>query len=185
MLGTTTSRLSADARLLHRPGDPQVDGPRGRCPVVAVLLGEAKQQRHAETARCLLRPAWPALSKRAAPRRLIKATAIRRNGALVLPPSSERRCAPLRTTALISRRRGTGRLQGRRGSRPGQAPAALRRTIASAQSRASGPRRPGSHSCSRRRGAGERFVDTGIVRIGPDRRCGARSGSPENRASQG
>ena len=66
MLGTTTSRLSADARLLHRPGDPQVDGPRGRCPVVAVLLGEAKQQRHAETARCLLRPAWPALSKRAA-----------------------------------------------------------------------------------------------------------------------
>ena len=33
-------------------------------------------------------------------------------------PSSERRCAPLRTTALISRRRGTGRLQGRRLDRP-------------------------------------------------------------------
>ena len=35
-------------------------------PWVAVLLGEAKQQRHAETARRLLRPAWPALSERAA-----------------------------------------------------------------------------------------------------------------------
>ena len=33
---------------------------------VAVLLGEAKQQQHADTARCLLRPASPALSKRAA-----------------------------------------------------------------------------------------------------------------------
>jgi hypothetical protein len=30
---TTTSRLSADARLPHRGGGPQIDGPRARCPV--------------------------------------------------------------------------------------------------------------------------------------------------------
>jgi hypothetical protein len=41
----------------------------------------------------------------------------RRCGARSDSPSSERRCAPLRTTALISRRRGTGRLQRRRKSR--------------------------------------------------------------------
>ena len=47
MLGTTTSRLSADARLLPRPGDPQVDGPRGRRPVGrgAARRGEAAAAR--------------------------------------------------------------------------------------------------------------------------------------------
>jgi hypothetical protein len=40
---------------------------------------------------------------------------------LVVSPNSERRRAPLRTIALISRRRGIGRLQGRRRSRPGSA----------------------------------------------------------------
>ena len=34
----------------------------------AVLLGEAKQQRHAETARCLLRPVWPHLEQAGSPR---------------------------------------------------------------------------------------------------------------------
>jgi hypothetical protein len=44
-------------------------------------------------------------------------------------PSSERRCAPLRTTALISRRRGIGRLQRRQRDRPGWGRSVSRRTI--------------------------------------------------------
>jgi hypothetical protein len=32
-------------------------------PWTVLLLGEAQQQRHAETARCLLRPAWLGLEQ--------------------------------------------------------------------------------------------------------------------------
>ena len=108
----------------------------------AVLLGEAKQQRHADTARCLLRPASPGLEPSGQPaRRLIKATAIGRNGALVLPPRSERARHSLGATALglavaraglsqwrrsscaASRRTGSGagRALGRQGSREARA----------------------------------------------------------------
>ena len=63
---TTTSRLSAEARLLHRPGGPQVDGPRGRCPV-----GCGAARRRSSSGTRIRRdacsaPPRPALSKRAA-----------------------------------------------------------------------------------------------------------------------
>jgi hypothetical protein len=51
--------------------------------------------------------------------------------ALLLSPSSERRRAPPRTTALVSRRRGTGRLQGRRRDGLDQARRAPRLTVGS------------------------------------------------------
>jgi hypothetical protein len=41
---------------------------KARAPRDAVLLGEAKQQRHAHTARCLLRPASPGLEQARSPR---------------------------------------------------------------------------------------------------------------------
>jgi hypothetical protein len=51
-------------------------------------------------------------------RRLIEATVPGPGPALMLPPIASLGVHPLRTTALISRRRGTERLQGRRRRRP-------------------------------------------------------------------
>jgi hypothetical protein len=85
----TTSGRVARGGLLHRLGGLQVDRPRHGDTSAAVLLGEAKQQQPPECARFLPRPAWPALSKRAAPR----AAAHRSNSQQTRP----RAAAPVQT----------------------------------------------------------------------------------------